>query len=226
MVKKSLITKLFGIGLIAATITLYPSGSHEENNYFKQKEFLASVARAEEIMKEEIKKNMLTFAFDTGQYTPEQAITLLEKGIKKVGKIPSYMDVGYLSCLAKKESGWNPNAESPMGARGLLQIMPETWEEHNPGKSFNLAYNPNENIKTAIEAINANEEYFEKTHPSWNNLSKEKKLRIHAAAYNWGIKNVKRIGWDLGQKRRIPFETRSHVRTILEDYNLLLSQKI
>ncbi len=53
------------------------------------------------------------------------------------------------------ESGFNPDSESYLGARGLMQIMPETFEwiryrldeENNPEMIFDKMYDPKENIR-------------------------------------------------------------------------------
>ena len=38
-----------------------------------------------------------------------------------------------IAAQIEQESGWDENAESPVGARGIAQFMPETWEEYGDG---------------------------------------------------------------------------------------------
>lgn len=52
-------------------------------------------------------------------------------------------------CQIHAESSFNPNAISTAGARGLMQIMPDTW---GPGFEQD-AYNPERNIERGIDYL-------------------------------------------------------------------------
>lgn len=43
------------------------------------------------------------------------------------------IDAALVAATIQQESGWNQNSISPVGARGLMQVMPETWDgiDHN-----------------------------------------------------------------------------------------------
>lgn len=56
--------------------------------------------------------------------------------------------------VAKIESGFNPSAVSPVGARGLFQIMPKVWAEltpHDPGGA--LAFDAAENARAGTRLL-------------------------------------------------------------------------
>ena len=84
-----------------------------------------------------------------GEKTPSLAATgkagnpdvkaVIEKSAKRVG-----VDPGLLTTFAAIESSMDPNARAPNSrARGLMQFMPETWEEQlgKHGKKYNLSAN-------------------------------------------------------------------------------------
>lgn len=65
-------------------------------------------------------------------------------------------DMGFLSqAVMQQESGGNPNAVSPAGARGLMQLMPDT--QRDPGFGVQPARNdsPQENMRMGRDYLKA-----------------------------------------------------------------------
>jgi soluble lytic murein transglycosylase len=121
--------------------------------------------------------------------------------------------------LIRQESGFNPKAKSLPGARGLMQIMPETAEDLDIFNVKNL-YDPKKNIKAGIK-------YFEYLLDTF-----DKNLVFALASYNAGPHRVKK--WKnsifktnnpLIMIENIPYkETRKYVKLIYRNvyfYNLL-----
>lgn len=105
--------------------------------------------------------------------------------------------------VIQQESGGNPYAVSPVGAAGLMQIMPATAADPGFGMSP-LAW---ENVfdPTANRAFG--EEYLNHLLNRYNG-DQTRAL----AAYNWGLGNVDK--WD-GDLNSLPAETRNYVVSIL-----------
>ena len=123
---------------------------------------------------------------------------------------------GYLlAAIIKTESNFNPRAVSVKGARGLMQVMPETgrWVAGQKGiKNYtpDMLFDPDTNIK--IGAYYISNLYGE------NNGN----IAVVLASYNAGRGNVKK--WieqgiwngERGNVDQIPFpETRQFVRKVL-----------
>ena len=51
------------------------------------------------------------------------------------------------------ESSGNPHAKSEADCRGLMQISEEVWNIFMKGKRWNLAYNPEENVRCGIRYL-------------------------------------------------------------------------
>lgn len=122
----------------------------------------------------------------------------------------------YIEDIITIESAGNPRAKSRVGARGLMQIMPATWEEETRklyGKplDFDLTFNPKINREVGIHYLNTIESYLSKRVDNWNKLSVDKKQELIAAAYNGGMGRVVRYNGDI---RKMPLESRRYVEKI------------
>ena len=107
------------------------------------------------------------------------------------------VDFALIKAIIRAESGFNPLAISRKGAKGLMQLMPETAQRVNVSNIFN----PRENIEGGVR-------YFKYLLSLFNN-----DLRLSLAAYNAG-ENV------VAELRSIPpyRETVDYVKKVLNYY--------
>jgi soluble lytic murein transglycosylase-like protein len=107
------------------------------------------------------------------------------------------VDFALIKAMIRAESGFNPLAVSRKGAKGLMQLMPETASRMNVSNAFN----PKENIEGGVR-------YFKYLLSLFNN-----DLRLSLAAYNAGENLVAEL-------RSIPpyRETVDYVRKVLNFY--------
>ncbi len=107
------------------------------------------------------------------------------------------VDFALIKAMIQTESGFNHLAVSSKGAKGLMQLMPETALRMNVSDVFN----PRENIEGGVR-------YFKYLLSLYNN-----DLRLSLAAYNAGENTVSAL-------RSIPpyRETIDYVRKVLSHY--------
>ncbi len=125
--------------------------------------------------------------------------------------------------LIRQESGFNPNAKSPVGALGLMQLMPKTAKSLDHKVRINHLTNPHINI-------NLGTQYFSKLLDRY-----EHNLVYALSAYNAGESRVERWKNDFFKKESllhtvesIPFaETRKYVQLIFRNiyFYKLIEQK-
>ncbi len=101
-------------------------------------------------------------------------------------------DPGQMRRLIRQESGWNPAAVSPVGARGLTQFMPDTAQEW--GVDLN---DPRSQIEKGGD-------YLAHLRDRYGG-----NMRKAIAAYNWGMDNVEKHGL-----KNMPQETRTYLQNV------------
>jgi hypothetical protein len=95
------------------------------------------------------------------------------------------------------ESGFDVRSTSPRGAKGLMQLMPETARELGVQNS----YDPVENIMGGTRYLKGLLERYQGD------------MRLALAAYNWGMGNVER------NPEKLPRETASYIFRVLRHYS-------
>jgi soluble lytic murein transglycosylase-like protein len=108
------------------------------------------------------------------------------------------LDPHLIRSIIATESGFNPKAVSPKGARGLMQLMPSTAAQLGVKNSFD----PEQNIQGGIK-------HFRSLLDNFNN-----DFTLSLAAYNAGENRVQRLG-------RVPEirETREYVQSVTKRWN-------
>ncbi len=107
------------------------------------------------------------------------------------------VDSGLIKAVIKAESGFNPNAVSPAGARGLMQLMPGTARVLGVNDSFD----PEQNVMAGTRFL--------------RDLLKRYNGHLDSAlaAYNWGPGNVDR------NPVQLPRETRQYLARVKQLYS-------
>lgn len=124
--------------------------------------------------------------------TPAVKATVFDPIIEKYAAHYS-LDPSLIKSIIATESGFNPNAVSPKGARGLMQLMPATAQRLGVKNSFD----PEENIRGGVK-------HFRTLMDNFNN-----DLTLSLAAYNAGENLVQRLG-------RVPEikETQNYIKMV------------
>ncbi len=106
------------------------------------------------------------------------------------------VDQDLIGAVIKAESNFQRHATSPKGARGLMQLMPETAREMGVTDS----YDPVENIMGGTRYLKRLLDRYQGNVPR------------ALAAYNWGAGNVEKF------PDRLPKETREYIARVTEGY--------
>lgn len=127
------------------------------------------------------------------------------------------ISTSFSMAIARQESAWNPQAQSPVGARGLMQLMPNTAKE--TAKMINMAtYKGVNQLLDPETNIQLGTAYLEFVYQTFGN-----NRILAAAAYNAGPHRVNAWLKNSGGRidaiafvESIPFtETRGYVKNVL-----------
>ena len=118
------------------------------------------------------------------------------------------IDPALLQAIISVESADNPNARSPVGARGLMQVMPATGRRFGVADEMRL-HEPETNIRAASRYLKTLQGLFGND------------LRLVLAAYNAGEGAVQRYGRYIPPYR----ETQDYVRKVMARYDQLLTAR-
>ncbi len=127
------------------------------------------------------------------------------------------LPISYAMAIARQESAWNPKAHSPVGAAGLMQVMPATAQ--HTVKSYSLpGYSNSSQLLDPETSIQIGMQYLESVYQQFG----ENRI-FSSAAYNAGPSRVRTwLGNSAGRLdavafiETIPFsETRGYVKNVL-----------
>lgn len=125
---------------------------------------------------------------------------------------PWGLDPALVASVIKKESGFNTNAVSPVGATGLMQIMPATARSiagRMGLSSYNLK-NPDDSLKMGCQ-------YLAGLMGRYSQYPKDQQIRYALAAYNGGGAAGDRLARS-GSDASLARETSNYYRVIFDIY--------
>lgn len=137
----------------------------------------------------------------TERYTNEAALATGGNSGSTVPAPPG-LPQPYMNAVVATESGGNPNAVSPKGAQGTMQVMPAT--NSSPGFGVTPAQNNGEAERTRVGA-----DYLK----AMNDRYKDPTLA--AIAYNWGPGNTDMWLKGGGDFNKLPTETKNYVASVM-----------
>ncbi|MEN9810328.1 MAG: hypothetical protein RLZZ488_1895 [Pseudomonadota bacterium] len=107
----------------------------------------------------------------------------------EIAQQASYIDPALIFSLIRQESSFNPKATSPVGARGLMQVMPNTARRVERNRNMDL-YDPDTNIRIGAKYLSI----LRKQHNGdYSRL---------IASYNAGPNNTKK--WETRYRGKVP----------------------
>jgi soluble lytic murein transglycosylase-like protein len=112
------------------------------------------------------------------------------------------LDPALIRAVIQVESNRNPEAVSPVGAQGLMQLMPRTAAEMGVTNSFDPAQNIEGGARYLRQLLNRY----------------QGNRRLALAAYNWGMGNLEK------RPEALPKETQHYILKVEKAYTDILNR--
>nr|WP_320113858.1 lytic transglycosylase domain-containing protein [uncultured Desulfuromonas sp.] len=169
----------------------YNDRSYQVSRYQEQ----AALSRAVDAPEPKVEGTVAVEESSSQPLSLKERIEQLIERVAQQVELPSWL----IHSVVSAESSYQPDAVSPAGAQGLMQLMPETAREMGVDNSFD----PQQNLVGGSR-------YLKRL------LNKYDGDLDHAlAAYNWGQGNVDRKGLE-----QMPTETRNYIARIRQTIKL------
>jgi hypothetical protein len=110
---------------------------------------------------------------------------------------PDYFSEQFLREVINAESSYDPYAVSKKGAKGLTQVMPDTWSEVDKRNYDDHVFDPRANTEVGTKYFLEIDRFIRRKHPNWDNLTPRQKRNLAAAAYNSGPTGLEKANWDI-----------------------------
>jgi soluble lytic murein transglycosylase-like protein len=148
----------------------------------------------------------------TPEPTPQPETVQVGKQNVSIPTGEEYSEPRLVKAVIGAESTFNPKAVSPVGAAGLMQLMPATAKDL--GLTSEQRFDPDKNVEAGSRYLKQLEDEFG-----------DKKVAL--AAYNWGMGNVSKavkklkaegepVTWEnIKSVTRVPSETREYVKKVM-----------
>ena len=141
-----------------------------------------------------------------GQIVPRTiADTIANGGTSGAASVPPSsggLPQNYIDAVISTESGGNPNAVSPKGAQGTMQVMPKTAAK--PGLGVTPAKN-----NSPLELERLGKEYLLELNNKYGDKT------IAAIAYNMGLRKTDKWLESGGDFSKLPSETKNYVASVM-----------
>lgn len=170
--------------------------------YHNDVEAIISQIKVEKQAKTYNNVQVQTVSFNSGNFSNQSKSSNRDNYDQIISYLSNKYGVsaGVIKAVMHTESSFNPNARSPVGAQGLMQLMPATARRFNVSN----AYDPQQNIEGGVKYL------------GWLLKRFDGNLTLALAGYNAGEGNVDKYGGIP------PFrETKDYVRRVLTRYHSL-----
>lgn len=145
-------------------------------------------------------------------YSSSEISQIIKDVYKHFPRKPDYFSEKFVREIAMHESSYDTRAVSKKGARGLMQIMPDTWPDFDREHDFYVyAFDPKLNVEVGIRKLLWIGRTLKEKYGGWEELPAEEKRKMVLASYNAGLLRFEEQGWEL---EKMPRETRNYVEGI------------